>query len=108
MIQSIHKKFSGAVAMEWVAPKPMAFVQAFINFSAAPTTSENFTLSLVSGGVEYTFDSFDPSNPAGTDFFRVPAASVLMDKGDKIKVTYANTENATIDVILRGLDSSRF
>ena len=64
MITKSVESFKGAVKMEWTPPRAGLFLRAIVNFSAAPATSENLTIThKSSNGDDYddVVYSVDPS-----------------------------------------------
>ena len=70
-------------------------------FNAAPTTSENFTITLdANAGANYDvlLYSLDPSAASTTDIFWQPDAPILLEGGDAVDVVFANTDTRTYGV----------
>jgi len=68
------------------------------HFSAAPTTSENFTLTLDSvAGAAYdtVLYSFNPSLSAATDIVFLPDGDMKFKTGDELVATFTNTDACT-------------
>ena len=68
---------------------------------AAPTTSENFVVTLdTNAGAAYDVQlySVDPSVDSTTDIVWFPDERLLLEGGDSIDVTYTNTDTATYGV----------
>lgn len=64
------------------------------HFSAAPATSENFTVTLdANDGVAYdtVLFSVNPSATSATDVVYIPDKELLFESGDEIVVAFANT-----------------
>ena len=111
MITKSVESFKGAVKMEWTPPRAGLFVRAIVNFSAAPATSEDLTIThKSSNGDDYddTVYSVDPSTGSLTQVRWVPNVAVPLTPGDKILLEYPNTDTRDIHVTLIGLDSSKF
>lgn len=111
MIQETAEKFEGAVSIVFQVPKAGIFTTALLKFSQAPTTAENIIITFKSGkGTDFDTIIYevDPSNPARTDIIYSPSVAIPLNEGDKIEITYANTDTRTIAVIIKGLDSSSF
>ena len=75
-----------------------------LKLSAAASTSENVTVTLDSAnGAAYDviLVAFDPSTLGGTSFVWVPDYVVTLGKGDKIVVTYTNTDARTYGLQVR-------
>ena len=111
MITKSAKSFNGEVEMEWTPPRAGLFLRAIVNFSAAPTTSENLMITHKSSngdGYDDEVYSVDPSTGRLTQVRWVPDVAVPLAPGDKILVEYANSNARNIHVTLIGLDSSAF
>lgn len=111
MITKSAKSFSGAVEMEWTPPRAGLFLRAIVNFSEAPTTSENLTITHKSSqGTDYDDEvySVDPSTDSLTQVRWVPDVAVPLTPGDKIVLEYANSDGNEVHATLIGLDSSDF
>ena len=111
MITKSAKSFSGAVKMEWTPPRTGLFLRAIVNFSAAPATSENLTIThKSSNGDDYDDEvySVDPSAGSLRQVRWVPDVAVPLAPDDKILVEYANSDSNNIHITLIGLDSSAF
>lgn len=111
MITKSAESFKGAVEMEWIPPRAGLFLRAIVNFSAAPTTPENLTITHKSStGDAYDDEvySVDPSMDSLTWVRWVPNVAVPLVPGDKILVEYANSDSNNIHITLIGLDSSAF
>ena len=66
-----------------------------VNLSAAPTTSENLTITLYPqvGGIYNTLlYSLDLSAAATTDLLWQPDEEIILEGGDQIAVEFANTD----------------
>lgn len=76
-------------------------VSVTLNLSAAPTTSENFVIALDAvAGAEYdtTLYSVNLSTASTTDVVWWPDQPLYLTAGDKLTVTYANTDARTYGV----------
>ena len=75
-------------------------VALFVKFSAAPTTSENFTVTLqsVRGDAEYdsVLFSTDPSATSATSIVQLWDIPCPLEMGDEVVVAYTNTDTRTI------------
>ena len=100
MIQSWHQRKVNAAIDLVVEAKdgPLNIRQIFVHSSG--TMTGNMTVTLESGGVDYAFDS---ESMSGTNGYVRFASAILMERGDKLKLAFANT-NQTIDVLVRGQD----
>ena len=111
MIQEEVIKTNEAVDLSWSVPTAGVLVVALVKFSAAPTTSENLQIIFKSKhGTDYDVQlySVDPSTDSLTQIVWFPDLPVPINKKDKIQVLYDNTDERTIVVTIKGLDSSRF
>ena len=71
-------------------------VSVSCNFSAAPTTSENFTIELdAAAGAIYDLllYTLDPSAGATTDILWQPDEEIILGPGDAVDVTFANSDS---------------
>ena len=71
------------------------------HFSAAPTTSEDFVITLnANDGAAYdtVLFSVDPSAASSTDVVYIPDGELLFESGDEIDVTFTNTDTRTYGV----------
>lgn len=93
----------GAIAHTFgPATSSMYLKELRVHVSAAPTTSENFTLTLRSAdGAEHDLVVYkiDLAAASTTDVFNNDL-DVLLLTGDEIEVTYTNTDGRTIGVQL--------
>lgn len=71
-----------------------------VHFSAAPTTSENLTITLdANAGTQYNtlIYSVDPSATSATDIVWYPDGwEWMLEGGDAVDVTFANTDANTV------------
>ena len=70
-------------------------VSVSCNFNAAPTTSENFTVTLdANAGAIYDLllYSLDPSAASTTDILWQPDEEIILEGGDEIDVQFDNTD----------------
>jgi hypothetical protein len=83
--------FSGTVP----AGQHYRLVSVTCNFNAAPTTSENFTITLdANAGVAYDLllYTLDPSAGATSDILWQPDEEIILEGGDEIDVAFTNTD----------------
>jgi len=76
-------------------------VSVSIALDAAPTTSENFTITLnANAGAEYDvlLYSLDLSVGSTTDLMWSPESDIILGGGDSIDVAYTNTDTGTYGV----------
>ena len=76
-------------------------VSVTLHMSAAPTTSESFTITLdANAGAVYDtlLYSLDLSISSVTNLIWVPDAPLLLEGGDAVDVAYANTDGRTYGV----------
>ena len=72
-----------------------------VHFSAAPTTSEDFTVTInANDGAAYdtVIYSVDPSASSATDIVFIPDQELLLESGDEILLGYTNTDTRTYGV----------
>lgn len=120
MIKPVSRQFTEAI--DWDYELPLArhgiIVAAFINFrnattnaKTAPTTSENLTISLKpEAGSDYETEihSVDPSTDSETDIHWIPDAAIPLNSGDKLNISYTNSDNRKVSITLKAFDSSEF
>ena len=92
-----------AIAASMAVPTGATFrlVSVSLNMSAAPTTSENFTITLnANAGAVYDvlLYSLDLSTGSTTDVVWFPDELMLLEGGDAVDVAYANTDTGTYGV----------
>jgi len=76
-------------------------VSVSCNFAAAPTTSENYTITLdANAGAIYDLllYSLDVSAGATTDILWQPDEEIILEGGDQVDVAYTNTDTRTYGV----------
>ena len=112
MIQSYNKKFTGAVDFSFTLPGPGIFTQAFIRFSAKPTTSENITITAVNtedSDFDTVIETIDPSGSSlSTSIVYAPSVAIPLRSTETIRIQYTNTDGNTVGITLKGLDSADF
>ena len=93
---------TGAAAIQFSGTVPAGrhyrLVSVSCNFSAAPSTSENFTVTLdANAGTVYdtTFYSVNPSTASTTDILWRPSEEVILEGGDAVDVVFTNTDART-------------
>jgi len=73
-------------------------VSVSLHFSATPTTSENFTVTLnAASGPAYDvlLYSVDPGGGALQDIVWMPDEELFLEGGDVLDIAYTNTDNRT-------------
>lgn len=78
-------------------------VSAVWSAGVAPTTNENLVITLDSGqGAAYDTDLaiIDPAAESATDILWEPTTPLKLSRTDQIKVTYANTDDLAIGVVV--------
>jgi len=90
---------TGTALMDFTGVVPAGqhyrLVSVTCNFNAAPTTSENFTVTLdANAGAIYDLllYSLDPSAGATSDILWQPDEEILLEGGDAIDVQFDNTD----------------
>ena len=76
-------------------------ISVSLNLNAAPTTSENYTITLdANAGAAYDLllYSLDLSTSSTTDVLWQPDQPLYLEGGDAIDVAYANTDTGTYGV----------
>ncbi len=93
---------TGAAAIALNGPVPASrsyqLVSVTCNFDLAPTTSEDFTITLnANAGAVYDtlLYSLDPSAGATSDIVWYPDEEQILEGGDRINVAFANTDTRT-------------
>ena len=84
-------QFSGTVP----AGRHYRLVSVSCNFNAAPTSSENFTITLdANAGSAYDLllYTLDPGTASVTDILWQPDEEIILEGGDEIDVQYDNTD----------------
>ena len=113
MIQEDYQKFEAdeSVLMSWDVPTAGVLLCVFAKFSVAPSTSESFVIRFKSKhgtDSDVVLYSVNPMTDSLTQIVWFPSLPVAINKGDRIEVSYPNTDDLTIGVTVKGLDSSRF
>jgi len=73
-------------------------VSVTVHFNAAPTTTEDLTVTLnANDGAAYdtVLYSVDPSASSATDIVFIPDGDIIFETGDELDVAYANTDTNT-------------
>jgi len=96
-VYKINHTGTALLAFTGVVPAGQHYrlISVSCNFSAAPTTSENFTVELdANAGAIYNLllYSLDPSAAATSDILWQPDEEIILEGGDAIDVTFANTD----------------
>ena len=96
---------TGAAAIAATGTVPVGYsyrlVSVSCNLSAAPTTSENYTITLNAlAGAAYDtlLYSVDPSVGSTSDIVWKPDEELILEGGDAINVVYTNTDTRTYGV----------
>lgn len=83
--------------------KYLTSVTAVWSAGTAPSTSENLVIELDSGqGAAYdtVIASIDPATESAADLIWEPTTPLKLSATDQIKVTYANTDDLAIGVVI--------
>lgn len=92
-----------SLATTFADVKYLHSVTAVWSAGVAPTTNETFAIELDSGNGA-TFDtviaSLDPAAQSATDVLWEPTKPLRISRDDQIKVTYANTDDLAIGVVV--------
>ena len=88
---------TAAIALYGAVPTQQHYrlVSVTTNFVAAPTTSENYTITLYpnAGGIySILFYTVDPSAGATVNILWQPDEEIILEGGDQIAVEFANTD----------------
>ena len=90
--------WSGAIATATSLANEFRLVQVTVHFSAAPTTSEDLTVTLdATDGTAFdtTLLRVDPSVGSKTDIEFHPDGDLRFESGDEISVAFPNTDGVT-------------
>ena len=96
-----YQPFTGAGAIsEALSPGvPFRLLRIEVKWSAAPTTSENFTVTLDAGAgsaYDVLMDSVDPSDGSVTSLVFGYGVGYEFEADDAIDIAYTNTDTKTI------------
>lgn len=99
-VYKINATGSAAIAATATVPagQHYSLIAVTLHFDAAPTTSENFTVTLdANAGAAYdtVLYSLDLSTGSTTDLIYQPTYPLIFEGGDAIDVAYANTDTGT-------------
>lgn len=92
---------SAGIATSKTALYPSRLISVTCNFNAAPTTSEDFIVTLnLNAGAAYDSVLYtrDPSSPSTKSIVWTPGDEIRLEPGDAIDVTYTNTDTRTYGV----------
>ncbi len=100
-MSSVYKiNDTGTAGLDFAGTVPAGqhyrLISVTCNFNAAPSTSENFTVELdANAGAIYDLllYSVDPSAASTTDILWQPDEEIILEGGDAIDVTFANSDN---------------
>lgn len=98
---------SGAIAVSLVVARVARVTSVTLNLDAAPTTSENLTITLnaVAGSAYDTLlYSLNLSTGSTTDVVWMPDQPLWIQPGDAIDVAYANTDGNTYGVLITAVE----
>jgi len=96
---------TAAITSSAAIVKPTRLISVSCKFNAAPTTSENLTITanLASGAVyDVLLYSVDPSASSLTDLVWLPDEPMWFYDGDSIDIAYTNTdtEDYGIEIVM--------
>jgi len=99
-MSSVYKvNYTGTALMAFSGTVPAGqhyrLVSVSCNFAAAPTTSENFTITFdANAGAIYDLllYTLDPSVAATTDILWQPDEEIILEGDDQIDVAFTNTD----------------
>ncbi len=89
---------SRSIRTRFTASVPTRLTSVMMHFNEAPTTSENLvvTLAPIAGAAYNTvLYSVDPSEENLTDICWRVDGDMWLEEGDRVNVTYANTDRKT-------------
>lgn len=89
---------SGALSESAAIVKPSRLTSVTLHFDTAPTTSENFTVTVnMNAGAAYdtVIYSVNPSSSSATSILYQPDDELWLEPGDVIDVAFTNTDNNT-------------
>ena len=92
---------AAAIALSTTEARRFKLVRVTVHFSAAPTTAEDFTLTLNSNaGAAYDTVLFsnDPSVGAVTDLVFTPDSDQVYESGDELDAAFPNTDAVTYGI----------
>jgi len=92
---------AGAITASQAAADGDKLASVNIHFSAAPTTSEDLTITIdANDGSAYdtVLAKIDPAEFSLTDYVFVPEGDILLESGDAIDIAYTNTDAVTYGV----------
>ena len=98
---------TGAIALSATAVKATELKSVSLNLNTAPTTSENFTITLnANAGAAYDIllYSVDLSSGSTTTMVWYPDEPLFLETGDSIDVAYTNTDTRTYGVQITMLE----
>ncbi len=98
---------SGAIAASMTALRVARITNVTLNLDAAPTTSENFTITFNSAtGAAYDtlLYSVDLASGSTTDVVWMPDQPLWLQAGDAIGVAYANSDGNTYGVLITAIE----
>lgn len=89
---------AGAISTSYAPSAAFWLDSITVHFSAAPTTSQDLTVTLNAsdgGAYDTILFSEDPSATSATDIFFAPESPLLCESGDAIDVAFTGTDGAT-------------
>ena len=102
-LKTVADTGAAAIATSITAERVAQLISVSVKFSAAPTTSENLTITknAVEGAAyDVVLLSTDPSSGAATSIIHLPDEMLRLEPGDSIDVAYTNTDTRTYGVII--------
>ena len=93
---------AGIAASYEVQPGAYRVVSVSAVFGAAPTTSEDFTITVddaLGAAYDVLLYTLDPSAAATTDILWQPDDELMLVTGDQLVVNYANTDTNTYGLV---------
>ena len=92
---------SGAISASRTVTNFERLTSITLHFSSAPTTSQDFTITIdMNAGAAYDYQlaSFNPAVLSLTDYVFMPDGDLYLQNGDQIVLAYTNTDGRTYGV----------
>ena len=97
-----------AIANSTAITRPARLMSVTVKFSAAPTTSENLTITKdARAGAAYdaVLLTTDPSATSATSILYQPDADLWLEPGDAIATAYTNTDTRTYGLLVTVIET---
>lgn len=92
---------SAAISASYTTTASERLCSISLHFSSAPTTSEDFTVTIDANdgaAYDYLLVSIDPSVQSITDYIWFPDGVLYLEQGDAVDLVYTNTDARTYGV----------